>query len=688
MTPKSSAGRWLLPLALLLLPVLATGQSLPTPTALQQGEARLVTELLSQYHFRDRAVDDGLSRDVYQAYFDTLDPQRYYFLESDIERFTGYRDRLDDMVSDGSLDPAWEVFSLYYQRVRERVDYALTLLDGEHIRSGEGSLNVDRSDAAWASDQSELEALWRKRVRHDALTLRLNDTPWEDVRKTLRERYERMARSISQYQPEDIFQTFMNAWSSRYDPHTNYLSPRRSENFDINMSLSLEGIGALLKGEGAYTEIVELIPGGPASASGQLSPGDRIIGVGQGDDEIKDVVGWRLSDVVDLIRGPRESVVRLRILPAGSAGNAAPEVVKLTRNRIELEEQAADSRVLEVDTEQGLSRVGVIDIPAFYMDFQAAEAGEKDYRSTSRDVRRLIEALEEDGVDALVLDLRGNAGGSLSEATRVAGLFIERGPVVQVERSTGEREVLEDEDGGEQAYRGPLAVLVDRFSASASEIVAGALQDYNRAVVVGDRTFGKGTVQTLVNLERFGLDSEKPSGRLKMTVAKFYRVTGHSTQLRGVEPDIALPMVHPEEAGERATDNPLPWDEIQPVDYSAQTGPDVMGVLRQRHEARLREQPALRALVTEVERIEADRARDMVSLDESVRRERAENNRKARLAVLNRQLEALGRDPVDSLDALSDEERPDILLRESVHIAADLASLSEGSPAGTTAAAR
>ncbi|MCS4503235.1 carboxy terminal-processing peptidase [Arhodomonas aquaeolei] len=664
----------------------ATAQSLPRPTSLQQGEARLIAELLSQYHIRDQAVNDDLSRAVYRAYFDALDPQRYYFLASDIQSFSGYRTELDEMVRNGRLDPAWEIFNRYYQRVRERVDYALSLLDGDFIRNGEGRFQLDRDDADWAASSDELDALWRKRVRHDALTLRLNDTPWSKVRETLRGRYERMARTLGQYRPEDIFQTFMNAWAGRYDPHTSYLSPRRSENFDINMSLSLEGIGALLKGEGAYTEIVELIPGGPASGSGELSPGDRIIGVAQGDGRMVDVVGWRLSDVVELIRGPRESVVRLRVLPSEAGGSASPEVVKLTRNRIELEEQAASSRVIDVDEGLNARRIGVITIPAFYMDFQAAEAGKKDYRSTSRDVADLIDGF--DGkVDGIVLDLRGDAGGSLEEATRVAGLFVPEGPMVQVRRSSGDREVLRDKDDGTTAYDGPLTVLVDRFSASASEIVAGALQDYGRAVIAGDRTFGKGTVQTLVDLERFGLDGDEPTGRLKMTVAKFYRITGHSTQLRGVEPDIDLPIASPDETGERATDNPLPWDEIDDVAFHHRAAPLPLERLRERHEERMKTDPALQALAGEVARQEAAQADTTVSLDEAVRRDRADKARAARLEAVNRELEALGRSPVESLDDLSDDNRPDLVLREGARITADLAELTGSDPARHTAAA-
>ncbi|MBA1147170.1 carboxy terminal-processing peptidase [Ectothiorhodospiraceae bacterium WFHF3C12] len=653
-------------------------ETLPSPDERHERSGRTVAHLLTRYHYRDHALDDTLSEYVFDAYFDALDPERYYFLRSDIQRFRTYRQRLDDLLEDGRVDLAYDIFGVYRQRVAERSEYAISLLqDGLNFAEG-GRIQLDRSDSPWAESVSELETLWQRRVRHEALELKLSGEDWPKIKETLEGRYERLVRNTRQYNAEDVFQVFMNAWGHAFDPHTSYLSPRTSENFDINMRLSLEGIGALLRSERDYTEVVELIPGGPAAQDGQLDPGDRIIGVAQGDEEITNVVGWRLSDVVDLIRGPKDSVVRLQVLPAEAGASSQPEVIRLVRGKVKLAEKAAKSEVVEVNRGERALRVGVIDIPAFYIDFAAAQAGKSDYRSTTRDVRALIEELRGKDIDGLIIDLRSNAGGSLREAIEMTGLFIEQGPVVQVRGSDGSLQIHRDEDGGEVAYGGPLAVLVNGYSASASEIFAGAIQDYGRGVIVGSRTYGKGTVQRLVDLEQFNV-SDGPAGRLKLTVAKFYRVTGGSTQHRGIEPDIELPSpVDVQELGESGADNALPWDHIDATDFS--TNGNLAGVvplLRDRYSERRAGNRAMQALMAEYAFLREQREQTELSLNEAQRRSEQEAAKQRRLKLVNQRLAALDRDPVDEVEALEEMELPDILLQSTAEIVADVHLLRE-----------
>ena len=648
------------------------------PDAIQAESAQVVGELLSRYHYNDRNAGDGLSRAVYDAYFDALDPQRYYFTRDDIRAFADRRRELDDEVGNGKLDTAYAIFQRYRQRVRERSEYALQVLDSGLSFNRDTDFEVDRADADWATSTSQLDAIWRKRVTNDALKQKLSGRDMSAIRESLRGRYERLPRTLSQYEPEDVFQTFMSAWAGEYDPHSSYMSPRRSENFDINMRLSLEGIGALLGSEGDFVEIVELIPGGPAEGSGELSAGDRIVGVGQAADEIEDVVGRRLADVVDLIRGPKGSTVYLQVLPPSGAGDSTQDTIALTRNTIKLEEQAAKAEIREVKRDDNNRRIGVIEIPAFYADIEAANAGDSDYRSTTRDVRELIESDRLDGIDGLIIDLRGNAGGALDEAVRLSGLFIDKGPIVQVHRRNGERRVLKDQAAEDAVYDGPLGVLVDGRSASASEIFAAAMQDYGRGVVMGDQTFGKGTVQTLINLDRFGVGSDdNPSGRLKLTIAKFYRINGNSTQLQGVTPDLEMPYPNGNDAmSERAADNALPWDTIQTTDYRRLDRLNgVIGELRHRHERRLRQDPALIAISDEASRLRESREQTTVSLNETERQASMDAAADQRLAAINAQRSAYGQAPIDDLSALTSDEIPDVLLDESAEVIADLAEL-------------
>lgn len=633
--------------------------------------ARLIARLLAHQHFRQQSIDDALSEQVLDAYLDALDPDRYYFTQSDIEEFRVHRSDLDNMLMDGNLDLAYHIYGRLKQRATERAEFAHQVIDNGIDFDTDQTLELNRREQDWVADEDALDRLWRQRIKNDALTMLLGEDDEEQTMDLLRSRYENVAKNMQRSEAEDIFEAYMGAWARSFDPHTNYLSPRNSEEFDIQMQLSLEGIGAMLRTRRDFTEIIELVPGGPAERSGELSPGDRIIGVAEGDEEMVDVVGWRLSDVVDRIRGPKESEVRLRILPGGDS-DSAPRTVTLERNEIALEEQAAQKEVKEIERDDGVQRVGVITIPAFYTDFAAAQAGEDDYRSTTRDVRRHIDALKADGIDGLIIDLRGNSGGSLQEAVDMTGLFLPGGPVVQIRRSDGDTEVMRDPDEATH-YDGPLAIMVDRQSASASEIFAGAMQDYGRGIVLGERTFGKGTVQTMVDLDRFSNDPSVDTGRLKMTIAKFYRITGSSTQKRGVEPDISLPSaMDSDEIGERAADNPLPWDEIDPVDYTRiEELSRAISLLGSRHDERVKDHSAYNALLDELDQIRQAREQTEVSLNRAQReQERAQRN-EARLAKANEHRQIQGLEPLDSVDELEREDDPDTLLDVSAEIMAD-----------------
>lgn len=663
-------------LAFVLLPVSAKPIS---PEPIHERAGQVVAELLSRYHYNDLAVNDALSESVYDTYFEALDPQRFYFLATDIAEFSDRADRLDDELARGDLTTAFAIFERYRQRVTERSKYATAVLNGDLDFTGEATLELDRREAEWGASKDQLDDLWERRVLNDVLTQKLNGRALDDIRETLQKRYERLPETLSQYTAEDVFQVFMSTWAAAYDPHSSYMSPRNSENFDINMRLSLEGIGAMLSSEGDFVEIVKLITGGPAASSGELQAGDRIVGVGETADEIEDVVGWRLGDVVDLIRGPKDSEVFLRILPGSGRGESRERVVRLVRNTIELEEQASQAEVINVERDNQAFEVGVVTIPAFYADFSAANAGDPDYRSTTRDVRRLLASEQLAQIDALIIDLRGNAGGSLEEAIQLTGLFIDNGPVVQVHRSNGRREVLNDTEGEPALYTGPLGVMVDGNSASASEIFAAAMQDYGRGVVMGDQTFGKGTVQTLIGLDRFGVgDEETPTGRLKLTIAKFYRINGESTQLTGVEPDLEMPYPHADdEVGERAADNALPWDTIRSTEYRRFTAIEpILGELRRRHDRRLAQEPALLSVADEAQRLEEEAADTRVSLNEAERIRQMDASEAARLAAINQQLRAYGEEPLQSLEDLDPEALPDVLLDEAAAVMVDLIELT------------
>jgi len=712
-TPKFAALRRQLVSAPLVLAValLASGASalqepsdsahdeiLLKPNMEQRFASNLATKFLTNYHYKDTRLDDELSEVIFDRYLDLLDPNRSYFLASDIQTFSRYHESLDDALRHSDLLPAYDIFNVYRERVRQRVDYARERVQQPFDFSVDEVYYFNREDAEWAENSVELDEIWRRRVKNDYLRLKLTDKDDEAIVETLLERYDNLDRRISELNSEDVFQFFMNAFAQSIEPHTAYLSPRNSENFEISMSLSLEGIGALLGRENEYTTISRVVAGGPASKDGRLQAGDRITGVGQGrDGKLIDVIGWRVDDVVDLIRGPKHTVVRLQVLPESFGIGDSPTLIDIVRDEVKLEEQAAQSEVIEApvvgdDGVERLVKVGVIDLPVFYLDFNGRAQNRPDYRSSTRDVRRLIGELEEQGVESIVMDLRNNGGGSLLEATTLTGLFIDRGPVVQVRHSNGRISVEEDIEPG-MAWDGPLVVLVNRYSASASEIFAAAIQDYGRGLVVGEPTFGKGTVQSLLDLDDYAPSDQPSLGQLKLTMAQFFRVKGGSTQNLGVSPDIRFPSVgDSEDYGERALEGALPWTSIDAArfDPAGDLG-SMVAVTDNLYQTRMSHDQEFSWLLSDIEDYNEQSNEISVSLLESERRsemEREEAKRKARNGENGEAAPLISGDDIlavvspedadeDTADGEEEEdEGPDLLLREAARIAADMAGFT------------
>ncbi|MCU7837823.1 MAG: carboxy terminal-processing peptidase [Candidatus Thiodiazotropha sp. (ex Troendleina suluensis)] len=620
------------------------------PTPEQQQTANVIVKVIDKYHYKDVALDDAMSELILQRYFDALDPNRSFFLARDIVQFSRYQDKLDDYLKNARIEPAFEIFRLYRKRVAEAVGHAQKLVDSEFDFTIDETYIFEREEEPWSQTRTELSDTWRKRVKNDFLNLRLMDKKDEEIRKTLHDRFQRLLSRVEQFDSNDIFQTFINAYTLSLEPHTSYMSPSTSENFDISMRLSLEGIGAVLKDEDGYTVVQKTVIGGPAEQSDLLHAGDRIVGVGQGlEGRITDIIGWRLQDVVEQIRGPKGSVVRLGIFLKGDETGANRKTITLVRNKIKLEEQAAKSYIIDKLDGMKNYRIGVVEVPTFYRDFSAEARGDEDFRSTTRDVRDLLVDLKKQDVNGIVIDLRENGGGSLSEATELTGLFIDSGPVVQIKDAFGKIEVEQDPDQA-IAYEGPLAVLVDRNSASASEIFAGAIQDYKRGIVIGEPTFGKGTVQTLVDLGRFVPGRKKDLGRLRLTMAQFFRINGGSTQHRGVVPDIQFPTAkYSDEYGERSLENALPWAQIRPANFLPK-GKGSMPRLVDNHMSRIQKDPGFEMLVDREKRfLELDK-RTEVSLLERRRRTEWDDREHEQLLHKNRFRASQGMTSIKSLE--------------------------------------
>jgi carboxyl-terminal processing protease len=688
--PRANRSRWLtgiavcagaVGLAFLLGAAMTPSPAVPAasaalaPTEQENYVARRVADIVAREHYRRAPLDDHLSSLILDRYLDAIDGGRSYFFASDIAEFERYRYELDDAIKSGDVEPAFVIFRRYQQRSRERMAYAIELLNKKPDFEIDESFNFDREKEPWPANAAEMNELWRKRVKNDALSLVTAGKQWPEASDVLRKRYEHVAKRMDQSKPEDVFEAFMNAFVLSLDPHSNYFSARNSEEYNIQMSLSYEGIGASLQLTDDYVTVIDVIPGGPAAISGKLAASDRITAIGEGKNgDLIDVIGWRLDDVVQKIRGPGGTLVRLQLLPAGAAPGSPQKVVEFTRNRVSLEAQAAHKAMRVVQRNGRDVKVGVITVPSFYQDYDASRAGAKDYRSTTRDVQRLIGELKKDGAEVLIMDLRANGGGYLPEAESLTGLFIDRGPVVQLRDTTGRIEVDDDPDPA-IFYSGPMIVLVDRFSASASEIFAGAIQDYGRALIVGQQTYGKGTVQNAhpLNYTIFGRKPEL--GQLNVTIGKYYRITGESTQDRGVTPDIALPsLIDANEVGESTRDRALPWDHIEPAAFHTEGDlKSITASLQKLHDERTANSADFRYLREDIAALDAMRSQKVLSLNLKTREAERKRIESERLERENTWRAAHDVKPVKSLEEIKDDAAAGILLDEASQIAADLA---------------
>ncbi len=608
-----------------------------TPASYMAQEDEVVNTILSRYHYKKFKLNDSLSSVIFDRYIKSLDHSRSFFLATDIKNFEKYRFKLDDDFKDGNVSPEFDIYNVFIKRLDNRIKYVHELLKKGFDFSIKENFEFKRDSAAWPKDEKVWNELWRKKVKSDALNLLLTGKNWPSIDTVLQKRYNNYRKAFAQLNSEDVFQIAMNSLTESIDPHTNYLSPITSENFKIDMARTLEGIGAQLTTEDDYTKVHEVIPGGPAYKSNLLHNGDRIIGVAQGDDgEMVDVIGWRINDVVQLIRGPKGTVVRLQILPASEGLNATPKEIKLTRDKVKLEEMSAKDDTLDITNNKVPFRFGVISIPAFYSDIEAQAKGDKNYKSTTRDVKRLIERLKKQKIDGIIIDLRNNGGGSLQEAISLSGLFIKNGPIVQVKNSDGSIDLGKDPDPG-IVYDGPLIVLVNRFSASASEIFTAAMQDYGRAIIVGENTYGKGTVQNMIDLNRIMRNSDNKYGQIKLTIAKFYRVTGGSTQHLGVKPDIEFPSTYSaEEFGESSQPSALPWDQIKAAMFTPYGNiKKYIPELEKKHEMRIKDSPLFQDLIADTRENKELLDKKSVSLNLDERKKEKEEEADKRLAREN-----------------------------------------------------
>ncbi|VVN16279.1 MULTISPECIES: carboxy terminal-processing peptidase [Pseudomonas] len=641
-----------------------------------------VVELLKRHHYSKPPLDDARSVIIYDSYLKLLDPSRSYFMASDIAEFDKWKTQFDDFLKSGDLNAGFTIYKRYLDRVKARLDFAIAELnkgvDKIDFTTRE-TLLIDRKDAPWLKSTAELDDLWRKRVKDEVLRQKIAGKDSKQIQETLTKRYKNQLARLDQTRAEDIFQAYINTFAMSYDPHTNYLSPDNAENFDINMSLSLEGIGAVLQSDNDQVKVVRLVPAGPADKTKQVAPADKIIGVAQGNKEMVDVVGWRLDEVVKLIRGPKGTVVRLEVIPASNAPNdQTTKIVPITREAVKLEDQAVKKSVLNLKQDGKDYKLGVIEIPAFYLDFKAFRAGDPDYKSTTRDVKKLLTELQKEKVDGVVIDLRNNGGGSLQEATELTSLFIDKGPTVLVRNADGRVDVLEDENPG-AFYKGPMALLVNRLSASASEIFAGAMQDYHRALIIGGQTFGKGTVQTIQPLNH---------GELKLTLAKFYRVSGQSTQHQGVLPDIDYPsIIDTKEIGESALPEAMPWDTIKAaIKPAVDPFKPYISQLQSEHDVRTAKDAEFVFIRDKLALAQKLMAEKTVSLNEVERRAQHADIEAKQLAMENIRRKAKGEEPLkelkkedeDAIAAEDDKTKPedDAYLSETGRILLDYLKLN------------
>lgn len=629
--------------------------------------SKRISAQFTRAHYKEVQINDMLSEQIFDRYIKQLDYSRNIFLASDIESFKQYRHDFDQVVSRGKLDIAYDIYNLNMKRRLERYEYSLSLLEKEFDFTKDESYFYDREESPWIKTETELNELWRKKVKYDALNLTLTGKEWPKVQEILGKRYRYAIKRLKQSESEDVFQIVMNSFARVVEPHTSYLSPRNAERFQMDMNLSLEGIGAVLRAEEDYTVIQSIVTGGPADKSKALKPKDRIVGVSQGEEKFEDVIGWRLDDVVDLIKGPKGSQVRLQILSGEEVDESSVKVVSIIRDKIILEDRAAKSEViLENEADKNSKKLGVINIPSFY-------------NNLSRDVKKEIDKLKAENVEGIIIDLRGNGGGSLTESTKLTGLFIDKGPVSQV-RDGGNRISVNLDRDNITYYDGPLTVMVDRYSASASEIFSAAIQDYGRGVIVGEHTFGKGTVQQHRPLGRVYDLYEKPFGSIQYTIAKFYRINGGSTQHRGVLPDISFPSaIDPEDWGESKEENALPWDQVPKARYTRLNQlNDEINYLSSLHLERIKANTEFNYLLDDIVEYKAEKDKKSISLNLSERKAKTDKRKAKKLARANERLIAMGKEKVTSLDDLPDElSELDPFLDETAKITFDLVSLDK-----------
>ncbi len=649
------------------------------PSISQEKVETLVAKLLTTYHYRKVRLDDSLSSVVWDNYLKEVDGNKTYLLASDIASFEKYRYQIDDALINGDLTAAYDLYNVFRKRYQERSEFIKEQIKKPFTFTADEDFNTDREKASWPKTVQEQNELWTKILKNQALELRLGNRKDSAVVALMNQRYTNLDKAINRFKSVNVFEIYMNSFAEALDPHTNYYSPSNADRFNQEMSQSLEGIGAMLREDGDYIRITDVLPGGPAFKSKLLNKDDKIAGVAQGDNgTMVNTMNWQVDEVVKLIKGPKGTIVRLQVISPNALAGAPPKEIRLVREKIKLEEQRAKKEVIEVSDNGKSFKIGVINIPMFYRDFEGARKREEGFSSTTSDVKRFIDELKGEKVDGIVIDLRDNGGGSLTEAIDLTGLFIPKGPVVQVKESTGETEVYADKDGGAVIYDGPMAVLVNRFSASASEIFAAAIQDYKRGIIVGGQTFGKGTVQTLIDLNQWLPKEPEKVGQVKMTIQKFYRINGSSTQHRGVTPDVELPSAFSaEEYGESSQPSALPWDQINSTRYEQSRGIDdkILGRLRDRFDQRLKSDPELKQLSQDLADFKKAKENTVVSLQESKRRkEREEAERKRAAANKVSQASAPADEtgtPAPNAPVVAAKKKKDLYLNEAGLVLAD-----------------
>ena len=648
------------------------------PKAKHREQSKLIFQLLSKYHYKKVTVDDSLSVKILEKYIESLDPNREYFYKSDIEYFNQYKMQMDDYIISGYLEPAYEIFTVYHQRVKDRISFVFSMLEKEPDFSVKEFLYFDRKKLDWFDDLNQMDNYWRKKIKNAILNLKILGKEWESNKDVLNKRYERYKKTISQFNSEDVFEIFINSYSELYDPHTNYFSPINADRFEITMSKTFEGIGARLQQDVEYTTIYQIMPGGPAYRNKELEKGDRIIGVAQGDDgDFEDIIGWRLDDVVNKIKGPKESVVRLLVLKKESQIDDYPDTIRLIRDRVDVVDEDATFDVVPFNANNRLFNIGIIKIPSFYVNFEEAQKGFQNYKSVTRDVKKCIDSLINYSVDGIIIDLRNNGGGSLQEAIDLTGLFIETGPVVQIKSSSGRIEIEKDFDKRIH-YNGPLLVLNNSFTASSSEIFSGALKDYNRGLIVGESTFGKGTVQNLLDLDRFFPKSDLKFGQLKITLAKYYRINGGSTQKIGVKPHVLFPNIYDRDIyTENSRKNALEWDRIRDIsfnnkDYISQP---LVDHLNSQFLQDSKSDSSLINYLSYVSKTEENRKKNKISLNYETRiNEKKANDSKSNSLETSIKISEIF--PIEE-EKLLDKIKSDVYLRESVKLFVEMINFKE-----------